>query len=129
VISGFFVPEIRPQPLIVVSMRIPALLSAWVPVPFIIDTGASRTFIHALDAMGKFGLTPAALDSRNWADGIPIGGVGGEIQARPLEAQYAFAHDDGVTFEVIDAPVFLGDISTQGLPSQDAICWHTSKYV
>lgn len=43
--------------------------------------------------------------------------MGGEIQALPLQAQYAFADDDGTTSEVIDAQVFLGDISTQGLPS------------
>jgi hypothetical protein len=98
-------------------MRVPALRPEWVPIPFIIDTGASRSFIHALDAMRKFELPPAALDSRSWPDAMQIGGVGGEIRARPLAAQYAFAHDDGSTFEVIDAEVLLGDIGTQGLPS------------
>lgn len=98
-------------------MHVPDLNSNIVAVPFVVDTGAARSCIHAFDAMGAFGVPPASLDSRRWTDGIRVGGVGGGILARELAADFHFNHDDGQIESLTDLSVLVGDSTTQGLPS------------
>lgn len=115
-ISGGYYPHIMPQPQILVAMRIPELSPRWAGIPFVIDTGASRSVIHALDAMGKFGVPPARLDPGSWANALPMGGVGGGVITREVDAEYAFRDDDG-SFLQLRAPILIGDVNTQTIPS------------
>lgn len=116
-ISGFYIPSVMPQPQIIVAMRVPLLNGGgYVGVPFVVDTGAARTVIHAFDAMGKFGAPPTSLDPNTWANPLPTGGVGGGILAQQMQADYVFQYDDG-TFYTFSGTVLVGEASTQGLPS------------
>ena len=64
-------------------------------VPFIVDTGAARTTIHALDAIRYFGVSPASLDPGTWANRVPMSGVGGSVWCKESAADYGFRRDDG----------------------------------
>ena len=95
-ISGFFIPE-QPQPLILVALIVDELGPNAALVPFIVDTGAARTCLNALDSIRYFGATPAMLDPSNWDRRIQMGGVGGLAKFRESPARYGLRRDDGGT--------------------------------
>ncbi len=88
-ITGFFAREILPQPLIRVAVLVQELRSEWISVPFVIDTGAAHTCIHAVDATRLFGLKQVDLDPANWPTSTLIQGIGGTLTYRELPASYA----------------------------------------
>lgn len=125
-IPGFFAPQILPQPLIrlaVIVAEFPAAPAAL--VPFVIDTGAALTTIHAMDAIRFFGATPAELDSSTWTNARPMGGIGGDIQCKPSAAQFGFKQFDG-SLLVIDDEVLIGDMKSASTPS--LLGWNLLKY-
>ncbi len=66
-IRGFFAPDLMPQPLVqAVVVPIPSLRPEWVPVPFVLDTGAPVTCIHADDAHHLLGMPYTSLDPNTW---------------------------------------------------------------
>lgn len=87
-------------------------------VPFIIDTGASTTVVHAHDAEHHLGMTEADLDPRQWPrEHLRMsGGIGGTVLYRAMDASCEFLQDDGTSL-AIDATIDLGAFDTGGLPS------------
>lgn len=115
-ITGYFLPHILPQPLVQVVVHIDGHQPEWAPVPFVVDTGAAVTCIHALDAIRLFGMSPGSLDPATWPETTPVGGIGGGLSYLTLPARYAFRHDDG-TFQVIEGPIRVGEARSQGTPA------------
>jgi len=116
VIPGLYLDPRVPQPYLVVAVSIPDLSWDYALVPFVIDTGAARSCIHAGDAIDQFRVSPQSLDPRNWTRSIVIGGVGGRSRAHELQAEFYFRHDDG-RIESVSDRILVGDITTRGLPS------------
>jgi len=118
VISGYFPGEAPPHPYVDVAVRIGELSIEWVLVPFVVDTGAAKTSIHALDAIRRLGMSPADLDPSKWASSIQGTGVGGAVRYRTAAAEYGFHHDDG-RWELVDGEVQIGELAShnQGIPS------------
>ena len=124
-ISGFFAPGILPQPLIRIAVSIPELGVNAAFVPFIVDTGAAFTVIHAMDSMRYFGATPAMLDPATWLTVKTVGGVGGSLFCKEVTASYGFRHDD-TTLEVIHGTIHIGDIKSASTPS--LLGWDLLKF-
>lgn len=115
-IPGFFAPAVLPQPLIRVAVHIDGLQPDWAVVPFVIDTGAALTCIHAIDAVRLFGMSPASLDPTTWADPTPVGGIGGGLNYMERSASYVFLHTDGTTHQ-IDGVIKIGELRSQSTPA------------
>ena len=98
-ISGFFDPRL-PQPLIWVSVVVAEFGPRAANVPFIVDTGAARTCVHALDAIRYFGVAPAQLDAAAWVNPMPMGGIGGSVWCKESAVTYGLWRDDR-QFEVV----------------------------
>ncbi len=90
-------------------MRIDGITAGWVTVPFVIDTGAAMTCVHALDAIRLLGMSPASLDSSTWTNVIDGGGVGGPLKYLGCTAQFAFQRANG-TLEFLDGEVKIGEL-------------------
>ncbi len=115
-ISGFFARGLGPQPWLRMSVVVPEFGPIAARFPFIVDTGATATVIHARDALFFFGLSPADLDSSMWTNAITVGGVGGSMLCKESSATFAFQNDDG-TIDKIEGTVLIGDMRSAGLPS------------
>lgn len=117
-ISGYFDSERPPHPYLNVAIWIEGIAEEWVLVPFLVDTGASVTAIHALDAVRRLGMTPADLDPEAWRATASFSGVGGSAKYLTRAAHYGFYHDSG-EWQIIRGEVRIGDLSTSrnGLPS------------
>lgn len=115
-ISGFFAKGVMPQPLLRVAVRIPAFNPVFVATPFVIDTGAAVTCIHAIDATRRFGIPEGELDPTLWSASSVAGGVGGSIRYRESPSTYGFPRDDGGV-EMIEGMVRIGEFRSGSLPS------------
>lgn len=87
-------------------------------VPFVIDTGATTTALHAHDSLRRLGMDEADLDPREWpVEELSLsGGVGGAAPYRVVDAAYEF-HQEGGTSQVVVASIGLGAANTEHLPS------------
>ncbi len=85
-------------------------------VPFVIDTGATRTIVHALDAIRYLGATPESLEPATWPNPIQARGIGGSTLCKEMLATYSFTHDDG-SLETITTRILVGELRTLSLPS------------
>ena len=119
-IHGFWSGDF-PLPLVRAAVWGDGVRPNWVTVTFVLDTGASDTCIHPLDATRRLGMTPASLDPSGWANPTMSDGVGGSATYLTLPASYAFLHSDRTL-----APEFLDEetvgigaltLSSQALPS------------
>lgn len=95
------------------------------PIPFVVDTGAALTCIHAMDAIRGFGLSPHELDPTSWSNTQTIGGVGGSHAYRTEVANYGFRKSDGQV-EVIPSTVRIGEIRSQSTPA--LLGWDLLKF-
>ncbi len=123
-ISGYFTPYM-PQPFIAVAVQVPSVRPEWVLIPFVIDTGAAITCIHAVDAIRHLGMTPAGLDPTTWASTSPIGGIGGGLNYLELPANYGFQRDD-VAWETFSETIRIGELRSQGTPA--LLGWDFLRY-
>ena len=114
-IPGFFTP-IMPQPFVRVAVHLPSIARNAAIVPFIFDTGAAFTCIHARDAIRHFDVDPAELDPDRWDEPLTIDGLGGGLRYRVVPASYGFQRDDGV-LERIDLFTMLGELRSGEFPS------------
>jgi hypothetical protein len=105
-----------PQPLVLVAVLIADLRPDWVAIPFVVDTGAAVTCIHALDAMADFNMSVASLDPSSWPASVTGGGIGGQLRHLIFKAQFGFEHEDG-TLDIIEGPVRIGESASGSLPS------------
>lgn len=128
-ISGFFDPARGPYPYLTVAVRVPFVtVDRWVSVQFIVDTGASHTAVHPLDAVRILGLTPAQLlNAAGWPKVVNSGGVGGGATYFECPAEYGFVRDDG-SVEVIADDVWIGQLTpgSQRMPS--LLGWNLLKH-
>ena len=87
-------------------------------VPFIIDTGASTTVVHAHDALHHLRLPETDLDPRTWppSERRLTSGIGGIAACRAVDASYAFKVEGGGR-EIVRGTVELGAVDTSQLPS------------
>lgn len=87
-------------------------------VPFLIDTGASTTVVHAPDALRRLRMNATDLDPRTWPrERIrQSSGVGGAALHRVLDASYEFLADDG-PLTISNATIDLGAFDAGSLPS------------
>lgn len=79
-----------------VLLYLPGISKNWVPVDFLLDTGAGTSVVHPLDATTKLGIDDAAL--RNpaiWPIQRTAYGIGGSSPEYSVPAIYALQHDDG----------------------------------
>jgi hypothetical protein len=102
VIRGYFDLDGAPYVRVDVAVRIPSVNPDPVTIPFVIDTGAAFTCIHALDAMRWADVSPADLEPATWpADQVQRArGVGGLVSYRLLDAEFGFADEDGASITV-----------------------------
>jgi hypothetical protein len=76
-------------------------MDAWAFVEFLIDTGAGVTSLGPADAILQLGLDRTRLaDATRWPFRETHYGIGGTADCFPVDAAYAFLHDDGSTFTV-----------------------------
>lgn len=115
-ISGFFVPAMLPQPLVLMAVQVDEFGPGFATVPFVVDTGAAFTCIHAMDAIRYFGRTPAQLDPATWTGAETIGGVGGSLQYARSPANYVLKRDDGA-MESVNGNILFSDMRSSRLPS------------
>ena len=87
-------------------------------VPFVIDTGASTTVVHAHEALHNLQLPEGDLDPATWppAERRLTSGVGGIAPCRVVEASYAFAVEGGGR-ETVQGTLELGALGSEQLPS------------
>ena len=114
-ISGFFDSE-SGFPYVWVRLGVQGLPSRL--TPFLIDTGASTTVVHARDALRHLHLPVTDLDPRTWPrERIRrSSGVGGVALHRVLNAAYEFLDDAG-PLVISNATIDLGAFDTGDLPS------------
>lgn len=105
-----------PQPLVMVLLQIPLIRADCVSIPFVIDTGAALSCVHALDAVAKFGMSPGQLDPALWPSSTEVGGIGGQLNYLERAARFGFVHDDR-TVEIIESTIHIGDMRSQMIPS------------
>jgi hypothetical protein len=75
---------------------LPGSSRSWVPINFLIDTGAAITLLRPLDAIGRLQLDPLVLaQPLHWPNRQPISGVTGSGECYVHPAEYAFLHEDG----------------------------------
>ncbi len=89
-IRGIFPPLSSPHAHLVVGMNLPELDVDWLPVPFLVDTGATSTCIHPNDAVGLLKIPPARLDPANWDNGRirEAFGISGVVRFLETEAYF-----------------------------------------
>lgn len=85
-IRGYFDPAYKwPVPMVRAALFLPAFTSDWVSVDFLLDTGASVTSLHPIDAVSKVGIDPIRLASPGFLpDTEQHGGIGGELRTIPI---------------------------------------------
>ncbi len=115
-ISGFFAPSVFPHPLVRVAVRIPSFSSQFLVAPFVIDTGAAFSCIHAIDATDIFGIPRTALDPSRWSGAQTGAGVGGSLRYLEVPATYGFPLDEGGA-EFVEGTVRIGELKSGSLPS------------
>jgi hypothetical protein len=84
-----------PRPLLRVALYIPGISQQWATVQFLLDTGASTSCVHPLDATTELGIDPAVLSNPSlWMRQRTSHGIGGSSTDYVVQAQYALRRDD-----------------------------------
>ncbi len=115
-IPGFFQRNRYPQPFVRIALVVEEFGTGAAVVPFLVDTGAARTTVHALDSLRFFSRSPSDLDSNLWSQRTTMGGVGGSVHYKPSPAIFGFAHDHG-GIQTVEQEILIGDLSSAGIPS------------
>lgn len=103
-IRGFFdVGYPTPVPKIWIGLALPGITAEWIAVDFVVDTGASVTCLHPLDAIERVGLSGSRL--REMTADFPtdrsISGITGLAEYLIVPAQYLLVHE-GQAAQTID---------------------------
>ncbi len=126
-ISGFWLPQF-PLPLIRVGVNLPSISDRRQLVVMVLDTGATRSAIHPLDAMHTFGMSAASLDSAVWRTTNSSGGVGGKANFMTVPAKYALYRDDGTTPEILGGTVELAEMTPQNQSLPSLLGWDVLQH-
>jgi hypothetical protein len=93
VIRGYFDESKLPAlPRVLAAVYLPGITAGWVVVDFVLDTGASTTCIHPLDAITRLHIDQGALaDDHQWTHSESYGGIGGNaVTYYRVPATYLF---------------------------------------
>jgi hypothetical protein len=120
-IHGFFDLSYRPPlPKVLAGLVLPYRSETFVPIEFVIDTGASATCLHPRDARQRLRFTPEEfiILPRIACEDRSLAGVTGAAIYYSTPARYIMA-DDGGPPQVIDAEIRIAQPSAgnQVLPS------------
>lgn len=89
------------MPVVRVSLHLPGITTDFVAIDFLVDTGATDTYLHPLDALTRIGIEPAVLAApQRWSQRRTTHGIGGNVICYVHPAVYVFHHDDGHTQQV-----------------------------
>ena len=91
-IRGYFADY---SPYVELRVAIPVFATGYLPVQFLVDTGATMTVLHPRAARGDLGIPEHELDASRWEQIEPIGGIGGLTPCLRARATYVFEHEDG----------------------------------
>jgi hypothetical protein len=108
-----------PLPLVQAGIWLDGLTDQWHLVNFVLDTGATNSCIHPLDAR-RLRIPRSALDSDAWTESTSTMGIGGRALYRSVPARYAFIQEDPAQTEIIEeasARLAASTSSNQRLPS------------
>ncbi len=107
------------MPVVRVSLHIPRITADFVPINFLVDTGATDTYLHPQDAKTEIGIDPARLaDPRQWLTKRATNGLGGRVACYVEPAVYLFFHDDGQTRQIThEIHIVPPTVSNAVLPS------------
>ena len=116
-IEGYFSSHINPWPWVDVAVLIDGDNADWILIPFVVDTGAATTCVHALDAVTRLGMSPASLDPASWSGSVSvIGGTAGSLSYLTKEASFGFLQNDG-SWITIDGDIRISEASSGFTPS------------
>ena len=130
-IPGFWLPSF-PLPLIRVGVNVGGITDRWDLVTFVLDTGATHTSIHPLDATRILGLSPASLDSANWpAERAGASqGIGGAANYLTCPAFYALYYEDNDKDppEIITGSVEIAEMTSRNQSVPSLLGWDVLQH-
>lgn len=91
-IQGYFAGL---SPYVRLLVSIPVFATGYLPVRFLVDTGATMTVLHPRAARVSLSIPEHELDARRWERVEPVAGIGGLTPCLRARATYVFEHDDG----------------------------------
>lgn len=97
-IRGYFDALYQPPvPIIVVGLILPHRPTAYTPIEFVLDTGASTTCLHPRDALQRAHFSEAELEelARTSPQDRSLTGITGIGEYFVLPVRYLLGHDDG----------------------------------
>lgn len=119
-IKGYFDnPALRPIPRVRVAVYLKTISAEWATIPFLLDTGATATCVHPVDAVSQIGISPTQLVQPGyWPKAETVTGVGGNPIYFVCDAFYAFRQEDS-TLHFIDGEIRVAQTtpSNGNLPS------------
>lgn len=115
-IEGYFTPHRNPHPWLDVAVLIDGENPDWVLIPFVVDTGAARTCIHAIDAVRRIGMSPGSLDPSSWRSPLAISGTAGSVNYLARDASFGFLQSDR-SWLTFDGPILIGEMASGATPA------------
>ena len=97
------------MPVIRASLHLPGITQDFVAIDFLVDTGATESYLHPQDAKVRVGIDPSMLaEPQRWPDRQVTNGIGGTVICYVRPAIFLFHHDDGqeqqITHEISIVP-------------------------
>lgn len=119
-ITGFFDSAFPwPVPKVQAGLFIDGITTKLVSVGFLLDTGASSTCLHPLDAVTSVGISTARLAlPGNWTRTESRSGVGGSATYYVVPVTYAFLHHDR-RLQLLETEISIAQltVTNRSLPS------------
>ena len=108
----------RPMPRVRVALFLPGISVNWALVPFVVDTGASRTVLNPDDSFAVGIAAERLQDPSQWPDHRSAAGIGGMVTNYVHPAQYRFFRADQTSLTLSQEILIAGLTSaTPRLPS------------
>ena len=128
-IRGFFDVHRGPHPWVTAGVLLSGYSQQWVPVDFLVDTGAATTCLHPNDAILRVGISPLRLAlPQMWARKSGRHGVGGSGQYYTVDASYAFLHDSTNELQVIQGTVDIAQMTPRNETLPSLLGWDILRY-
>lgn len=124
-IQGYFDTRLpAPVPMVRAAVFLPSITPEWVSVDFVLDTGASATCLHPLDAVFRAGIPVVhLLNPQFWPNQDTRQGVGGGALYFPWPTTYAFLQDDGQWKEIEDT-ILIAQLTVRNTGLASLLGWN-----